>query len=66
MNGTGPISKSSCPALAVPAGFNEQGLPMGIQIVGPTRAELQLLLLAYGYDATTRWPAGRLSPLLGH
>ncbi len=29
-----PISMSGCPALSVPAGFNQHGLPMGIQIVG--------------------------------
>jgi hypothetical protein len=36
MKGVLPITMSGCPALAAPAGFNEQGLPIGIQIVGPT------------------------------
>ena len=65
MNGMGPITMSGCPALAAPAGFNAQGLPMGIQIVGRNRAELPLLKLAYGYDAATQWPARRLPALLG-
>ena len=30
-----PVTMSSCPALAVPVGFNDRGLPMGMQIVGP-------------------------------
>ena len=30
-----PITMSGCPALAAPAGFGAQGLPIGIQIVGP-------------------------------
>ncbi|MGH7925348.1 MAG: amidase, partial [Candidatus Binatus sp.] len=40
-----PISMSGCPALSVPAGFNEQGLPMGIQIVGPNHAEMACMQL---------------------
>ena len=28
------------PALAVPAGFNAAGLPMGLQIAGPNQGEL--------------------------
>ena len=37
-----PVTMSSCPALSVPVGFNERGLPMGLQIVGaePRRARL--------------------------
>jgi amidase len=40
MKGVLPITMSGCPALAVPAGFGDAGLPIGIQIVGPIHAEL--------------------------
>jgi amidase len=60
-----PITMSGCPALAVPAGFGERGLPMGIQIVGPNRAELACLQLAYAYDTATSWSTKRLPGLLG-
>src|SRR5277367_5137557 len=60
-----PITMSGCPALAVPAGFGERGLPIGIQIVGPNRAELACLQLAYAYDTATSWPNKRLPGLLG-
>jgi amidase len=50
MKGAVLITMSGCPALAVPAGFGNQGLPIGIQIVGPNRAELCCLQLAHGYD----------------
>jgi amidase len=60
-----PITMSGCPALAVPAGFGAQGLPMGIQIVGPNHAELACLQLAYAYDTATNWSAKRLPALLG-
>lgn len=59
-----PISMSGCPALSVPAGFNERGLPMGIQIVGPNHAELACMQLAHAYDQATNWVTKRPPPLL--
>ncbi|QUD89197.1 amidase [Phenylobacterium montanum] len=59
-----PISMTGCPALAVPAGFGPQGLPMGLQIVGPNHAELACLQLAYAYDQATQWPKKRPPALL--
>jgi amidase len=37
------ISVTGCPALAIPAGFSKEGLPIGLQIVGPPRSEARLL-----------------------
>jgi amidase len=65
MKGVLPITMSGCPALAAPAGFNEHGLPIGIQIVGPNHAEAACLQLAYAYDTATSWSAKRLPGLLG-
>jgi amidase len=59
-----PVTMSGCPALNVPAGFNEQGLPMGIQIVAPNHAEMDCLQLAYAYDQETQWVTRRLPPIL--
>jgi amidase len=59
-----PVTMSGCPALNVPAGFNEQGLPMGIQIVAPNHAEMSCLQLAYAYDQTTQWVVKRPPPIL--
>ena len=64
MKGVLPITMSGCPALAAPAGFNDQGLPIGIQIVGPNHAELSCLQLAYAYDTATSWATKRPPPLL--
>jgi amidase len=58
------ISMSGCPALAAPAGFNPQGLPMGIQIVGPVRHELGCLQLAYAYESASSWIHARRPPML--
>jgi amidase len=59
-----PISMSGCPALSVPAGFNEGGLPMGIQIVGPNHAEMACMQLGHAYDLATNWVTRRPPPLL--
>jgi amidase len=59
-----PISMSGCPALSVPAGFNDRGLPMGIQIVGPNHAEMACMQLAHAYDQATNWVTKRPPPLL--
>ena len=64
MKGVLAITMSGCPALAAPAGFGDQGLPIGIQIVGPNRAELSCLQLAHAYDAATSWATKRPPPLL--
>lgn len=64
MKGVLPITMAGCPALAAPAGFNDQGLPMGIQIVGPNHSELSCLQLAHAYDDSTGWTRKRLPSLL--
>jgi amidase len=64
MKGVLPITMAGCPALAVPAGVGESGLPMGIQIVGRNHADLACLQLAHAYDAATNWPNKYLPPLL--
>jgi amidase len=64
MKGTLPITMSGCPVLAAPAGFNDRGLPIGIQIVAPNHAELSCLQLAHAYDVATNWASRRLPPLL--
>jgi amidase len=59
-----PITMAGQPALAVPAGFNAAGLPMGLQIAGPNQSELACLQLAHAYDLATGWTRKRLPPML--
>ena len=40
------------PAVAVPAGFGAEGLPMGLQLIGRPRADLDVLRLAAAYETT--------------
>jgi amidase len=59
------VSMAGCPSLAVPAGFGEEGLPMGLQIIAPIGGEMDCLRLARGYEAATGWVAKRPPALLG-
>jgi amidase len=59
-----PITMSGCPAMGVPVGFNERGLPMGMQIVGPHRAEQAVMQMAHAYDQATQWVTKRPPPML--
>jgi len=38
------------PCISVPVGFNAEGLPMGMQLIGKPRGDLALLRLAHAYE----------------
>lgn len=59
-----PASLLGFPAINVPVGFNEQGLPMGMQIIGRNHADLSVLQLAYAYEQATKWVSSHPPPLL--
>lgn len=40
------ITLTACPALSLPCGFTADGLPVGLQIIGPPRGEAKLLAAA--------------------
>jgi amidase len=42
------------PCLSIPAGFNADGLPMGLQIIGQPQGDAQLLQLARAYEAVAQ------------
>lgn len=43
------------PALSVPAGFTGEGLPVGVQLLGPANSEPLLLSLAAQLERVERW-----------
>ena len=51
------------PALSVPCGFTREGLPIGLQIVGPPRHEAAVLRAAAAFEAARPW-AHRIPPVL--
>ncbi|MGZ6962303.1 MAG: amidase family protein, partial [Ilumatobacteraceae bacterium] len=40
------------PAISVPVGFDSRGLPMGMQLIGRPRGDVQLLRVARAYETT--------------
>ena len=51
-------SLAGLPALNVPCGFNPQGLPMGMQLIGQARGDLAVLELGLAYEeAVSDWLA---------
>lgn len=50
-----PINLAGLPAASVPCGFDREGLPIGLQIVGPWLAEGTILRVAAAYEAVHPW-----------
>ncbi|MGK5550836.1 amidase [Actinomadura kijaniata] len=47
------VSATGCPALSVPGGFTAGGLPVGVQIVGPHRADFEVLRVGLLFERAT-------------
>src|SRR4051794_10822907 len=56
---TRPFNLLGFPAISVPCGFTDAGLPIGLQIVGRPFAEAKVLRLARAYEAATDWGSRR-------
>ncbi|MBV9387362.1 MAG: Asp-tRNA(Asn)/Glu-tRNA(Gln) amidotransferase subunit GatA [Chroococcidiopsidaceae cyanobacterium CP_BM_ER_R8_30] len=50
-----PVNLAGLPGLSLPCGFDEQGLPIGLQLIGNVLREDRLLQVAYAYEQTTPW-----------
>lgn len=57
-----PFNVTGSPAIAVPAGFSKEGLPLGIQIVAAPYNEAVVYRVGAAYEEATAWTAKR--PLL--
>lgn len=52
---TEPVSHASLPAISVPCGFTNAGLPVGMQIIGPLYQDSLVISIAARYQASTAW-----------
>jgi aspartyl-tRNA(Asn)/glutamyl-tRNA(Gln) amidotransferase subunit A len=55
LRNTRPINVWGLPAISVPCGFTEGGLPIGLQIIGPHWGEAVVLQVAHAYEQATTW-----------
>ncbi len=55
LRNTRPFNVWGLPAISVPCGFTEGGLPIGLQIAGPPWREDLVLRLAHAYEQATAW-----------
>ena len=53
-----PVNIAGLPGLSVPCGFSD-GLPVGMQLIGPHFSEEILLRTAHAYEAATEWSSAR-------
>jgi aspartyl-tRNA(Asn)/glutamyl-tRNA(Gln) amidotransferase subunit A len=49
------VNLAGVPAIALPCGFSQAGLPIGLQIIGRPFEEAKLLQAAYAYEQSTQW-----------
>jgi aspartyl-tRNA(Asn)/glutamyl-tRNA(Gln) amidotransferase subunit A len=52
---TAPFNVTHLPALSLPCGFNRNGLPIGLQLVGRPFDEVNLLRVGHAYEQATGW-----------
>ena len=66
MNNCQVSASTGFPALSVPAGFTADGLPIGMELLGPSWTEARLLSIAYGFELAThpRRPPSTTPPLV--
>jgi aspartyl-tRNA(Asn)/glutamyl-tRNA(Gln) amidotransferase subunit A len=52
---TRPFNFFGLPTVSVPCGFTSAGLPIGLQITGPSGSEALVLRFAHAYEQATEW-----------
>ena len=56
---TRPYNITGGPAISVPCGFSESGMPIGLQLAGKPFDELTVLRAAHAYEQATNWRTRR-------
>lgn len=52
------------PAISVPVGLSDDGLPVGVQLIGPPRGEAKLLAAARAVEMVMGGPLGPIDPVV--
>jgi Asp-tRNA(Asn)/Glu-tRNA(Gln) amidotransferase A subunit family amidase len=61
LRNTRPFNVWGLPAISVPCGFTQSGLPIGLQIAGPHWREGVVLRLTHAYEQATAWHKRKLT-----
>ena len=50
-----PVNLAGLPSMSIPCGFDEQNLPIGLQLIGNVLREDLLFRVGYAYEQSTKW-----------
>ncbi|NYI66766.1 amidase [Spelaeicoccus albus] len=62
LNLTAAWNATGFPALAVPMGFDDEHMPVSLQLIGPPMTDARLLGIGHAYQCRTDWHTRRPSP----
>jgi aspartyl-tRNA(Asn)/glutamyl-tRNA(Gln) amidotransferase subunit A len=62
LRNTRPFNVWGIPAISVPCGFTEDGLPIGLQLAAAPWREDVVLQVAHAYEQATEWHKKRPEP----
>jgi aspartyl-tRNA(Asn)/glutamyl-tRNA(Gln) amidotransferase subunit A len=49
------VNLAGLPGMSLPCGFDNDGMPIGLQIIGKHFDEAMMLRVAHGYESATEW-----------
>ncbi|MEA5508859.1 Asp-tRNA(Asn)/Glu-tRNA(Gln) amidotransferase subunit GatA [Crocosphaera sp. UHCC 0190] len=57
-----PVNLAGLPGMSIPCGFDKQGLPIGLQLIGNVLEEGKLFQVGYAYEKSSDWQT-KIPPL---
>lgn len=51
---TVPANLAGIPALSVPSGYDQNGMPLGLQILGPQMCDVSVMQIGYAYEQASK------------
>jgi len=60
---TSPANLTGMPSLSLPVGFDEEGLPLGMQVIGRPLDEATVLRVGRAYESASD-TVGRIAPVV--